>query len=159
MNSNEKMAIIYVTRTGNSRLLADTLGKMAGAAVYEIKDKTRRDGALRFVLGGAQASMKKASPIIEPEMNLSGIQDLIIVQPIWASNLCPPIRTWINKNRDFIKNMRIGLVCSQLGSPPERFLGNAELEIGNLTAFASIKETLPIIEKEAMLSRVLQAFA
>ncbi len=143
--------IVFVTRTGNSRILATKLGAIIGAPVYEIVDLANRKGAFRFMLGGAQASRKGVSPIVDPQVPLKGIQTLILVQPVWASNLCPPLRTWLNGHRSELYGVRLALLASHMGSPPERFRSNVEKELGKLESVMCIRESLDFESKTAAL--------
>jgi len=74
-----KVLILYHTKTGKTKLVCEALKKELGADMIEIK-----------------AVQKK----IEPEKpDLAPYQHIIIGSPIWASKLCAPIRTLIEKNR------------------------------------------------------------
>lgn len=143
--------IVYVTRTGNSRTLAASLGEIIKAPVCEIGDLTNRKGIWGFIVSGSQAARKIAAPIKDPGISLSGVRTVILVQPIWASNLCPPLRTWLQAHHDELSGVRLALVASNLGSPPEKFRANFEKEFGPLVAFTSIAQKESSEKKTAAL--------
>jgi len=147
--------IVYVTRTGNSRALANGLGDMLKAPVHEVIDKTDRKGVLGFIKGGADSSMKASPPIQDPGIELKGVHTVVLVQPVWASNLCPPLRSWLLAHKEELKGVRLALLASHLGSPPEKFRANVEKEFGALAAFAAITERSGAAEKES----AVKAFA
>jgi hypothetical protein len=110
-----RTVVVYTTRTGHSRDLAEQLAAMIDAPVYEIKDAVGHAGILGFLRG---------------------------VQPIWASNLSPILRTWLDTHRSELSGVRLAMLASQSGSPPERFRANIESELGGLAAFAVVPERL-----------------
>jgi hypothetical protein len=143
--------IVYVTRTGNSRALANGLGDILKAPVHEVIDKANRKGVLGFIKGGADSSMKSSPPIQDPGIELKGVHTVVLVQPVWASNLCPPLRTWLRAHKEELKGVRLALLASHLGSPPEKFRANAEKEFGAFAAFAAIIESTGAEGKKAAL--------
>ncbi len=147
--------IVYVTRTGNCRTLANGLGEILKAPVHEIIDLTNRKGFFGFMKGGAHSSMKASTPIRDPGIALTGVRLVVLVQPIWADNMCPPLRTWLQAHKEEIKGARLALLASQLGTTPKKIRLNVEKEFGPLAAFATIAESM---EPEAKKAAV-QAFA
>ncbi len=147
--------IVYVTRTGNSRALANSLAGILKAPVHEVIDDTNRQGVFGFIRGGAQSSMKASPPIQGPKISMQGIRTVILVQPIWADNLCPPLRTWLNSHKEELKGVRLALLASQLGPTPKNFRANVEKEFGTLAVFAAITEGSAAEEKES----AIKAFA
>ncbi|AEJ20388.1 flavodoxin family protein [Gracilinema caldarium] len=132
--------IVYVTRTGNCRKLAELAAKETGFPVHEVQDLVNRKGLWGWLKAGFQASTGTASPIKEAELNLAEPDTIILVYPVWASSVCPPIRTWLRKHTKEIQNKKIGLITSNLGSPGERVRASFEREFYPLKAFTVIQE-------------------
>jgi flavodoxin len=132
--------IVFVTRTGNSRKLAEMAAKETGFPLHEVQDLVNRNGLWGWAKAGFQASTGAASPINEAELNLGGVDTIILVYPVWASSVCPPIRTWLKTHRHEIQNKRFGLIASNLGSPGERVRASFEREFFPLQAFTVVRE-------------------
>ena len=117
-----RTAVLYVTRTGHCREIAENLARRAGATAYEIGDTVSRRGFIGFMRGGAQASLKSSTPIDDPTVNLGPVDSVILVHPIWASNICPPIRSWITAHKGELAGKKLGLAVSCKGpdaGPPQ----------------------------------------
>jgi flavodoxin len=142
-----KGMIVYVTRTGNCRKLAEQTAKETGFPVHEIQDLVNRKGLFGWLKAGFQASTGVASPIKEAELNLAGLDTIILVYPVWASSVCPPVRTWLRLHQKELQDKRIGLIASNLGSPGDRVRAAFEREFYPLQAFTVIQEREPEGEK------------
>ena len=149
--------IVYVTRTGHSRELAQTLAQQLDYPAVEIKDLVPRTGFLGWLRSGAQAAKKLATPISDPQVDLAQVTTVVLVQPVWASAVVPPLRTWLENHRDALSNKKIALLNSHLGSPLERLKISFEQEFFPLTAFEGIKTHASEVEKQQRLKTFIDA--
>ena len=147
--------MIYVTRTGHARTLAERVAKRSGTEALEIVDLVNRQGILGFLKAGMEASKKLATDIRDPNVMLDSAAQVILVQPVWAGAVCPPLRTWIQAHLTELEGKRIGLLCTNKGSPGEPVRAKYEKEFGPLSSFAVIRENLTDDEKEAIISNFL----
>ncbi len=146
-----KGIIVYVSRTGHSRELADLLGQQTSFPVIEIKDLVNRSGIIGWLRSGAQASKKMATPIEDPHADLSSVETVVLVQPIWASSVVPPLRTWLQAHRDELGGKKIALLASYMGSPIDRLKTAFESEFFPLAAFEGIRSKTTTEEKQRRL--------
>lgn len=146
-----KSAVVYVTRTGHSRTLAEAVASRLGVKAHEIVDLVPRKGSLRYFWAGGQASMGMATPIKDPEVDLAGVESVVLVEPVWASSVCPPLRTWLNAHKAGLAGKKIALLISNQGSEGEPFKAKFEAEFFPLAAFACIHEKDPQPEKDAAI--------
>jgi hypothetical protein len=148
--------VVFVTRDGHSRVLAAEIGKRLSAPVYEIGDLVKRKGFVGYMRSGAQAWKKMATPIEDPGVKLEGVKFVVLVQPIWASAICPPIRTWLSIHRGELGGVRLALLASNFGSPPARLRANYDAEFsevfGPLAAFAVLAQRLGERERSKIIS-------
>lgn len=151
--------VLFVTRDGHSRSLAAEIGKRLNAPVHEIVDLVSRKGCIGYIRAGAQAWRKKATPIGDPGVELEGVKIIVLVQPIWASAICPPIRSWLLAHRGQLSGARLALLASNISSPPVRLRANYDAEFGAvfgpLAAFAVVAQRLG----EGERSKIMDAFA
>lgn len=133
-------AVVYVTRSGNSRALARQLAAMLGMEAIEIVDKVDRHGFWGYMKAGFQASTRKATPIGDPGVNLSGADVVVMVQPIWASAVVPPLRTWLNAHKDELRGKKLGLFTICKGSDASAVRASFEKEFLPLAAFGGVFE-------------------
>jgi flavodoxin len=93
-----KSLIVYYSRSGNAKYVAETIAAEIGADVEEIVDQKKRSGIAGWLSGGKDAKQGKETEIA-PTTKSPAEYDLIVVgTPIWASSITPAIRTYIKKN-------------------------------------------------------------
>ena len=101
--------ILYYSRTGNTKLISETIAKGLGADILEIKEVgTDRAGTWGFITAGIAAFLDQHGPITPEAINLNGYKNIIIASPIWSWNLATPIHSLLLKNH--FKNQKIVLV-------------------------------------------------
>jgi flavodoxin len=132
--------IVYVSRTGHSRALAQEVAAQLGETACEIIDKVDRRGLIGYLRSGRQAMRKMATPIGDPGVDLAGAGAVILVQPIWASAVVPPLRSWLQAHKQDLAGKKLGLLASNMGSPAARLKMNFEQEFGPLVAFGVIPQ-------------------
>jgi hypothetical protein len=155
----EKTLVLYVTRSGHSRALAEEVGKRLGAPVHEIVDLVSRKGFFGFMRTGAQAARGKATPIEGPKVEMAGVKTVVLVQPVWASAVCPPVRSWLRENKERLGGVRLALLASSgrpdMGRLRARWDAELGAPFGPLAASAVIPQGLVEAEK----ARQLDTFA
>ncbi len=83
--------VIYYTKTGNTKLVADTISKEKSAKMIEIKDLKDRNGITGF-LKSIKDSIKENQTEIKPEfIDLEKYNMIYIGSPVWASKPVPAI--------------------------------------------------------------------
>jgi flavodoxin len=89
--------VIFYSRTGNTRILAEVIGETLGLPLQEIKDLKDRSGFFGFI-GGMIDVRKNPITSISPEtVNVDGYEVLFIGSPIWGMKLAPAITTFLEK--------------------------------------------------------------
>lgn len=94
-----KILIVYYSLTGNTRFIAEMLKDSMKADLLELQPikELNPDSGMKFVWGGAQATMKM-KPKLEPiEINPLDYDLVIIGTPVWAWTVSPPIRSFLSK--------------------------------------------------------------
>ena len=101
--------ILYYSRTGNTKVISDTIAKGMGADIIEIKEvSTDRAGTWGFITAGIAAFLDQHGAITPEVINLNGYKNIIIASPIWSWNLATPIHSLLLKNH--FKNQKIVLI-------------------------------------------------
>jgi flavodoxin len=136
--------VVYVTRSGHSRALALDLGLRLGAEVREIVDLVDRKGLFGWIRSGRQASMRAATPIRDPGIDLKAVKTVVLVQPVWASAVCPPLRSWIRAHAKELAGKRAAVLSSGSGTPAAdiraKFEAEFPSELGRLIACAANRD-------------------
>ena len=93
-----KSLVVYYTRTGNAKFIADKIAANIGADAEEIIDMKKRSGPIGFLSGGKDATQGKETKIGEIKLSPKDYDLIIIGTPVWSSSPTPAIRTYINHN-------------------------------------------------------------
>ena len=78
VKNNSKALTVFYTRTGNTRLVAETIRNEFDCDLQEIKDLKDRSGIKGFIGGMVDVKTKKSTRIYPEKLDLYGY-DLIII--------------------------------------------------------------------------------
>jgi flavodoxin len=98
-----KTLIVYYSRSGVTKKVAEFIGKKIGATVEELIDKDKREGVLGYIRSGKEAMKKELAEIEAIKNNPEDFDLIFIGTPVWAGTMAPAVRTYIEKNKDKIK--------------------------------------------------------
>ena len=113
-----KSLVVYYSRSGNTRLVAQKISQELGADTEEIIDKKRRKGPLGFLIGGFDATRGKITEIDEIKKSPIDYDLIVVGTPIWNKRITPAVRTYL-KNNTFSKK-KVAIFCTSQGSQPDR---------------------------------------
>ena len=116
--SNLKILVVYYSKTGHTRKIAQDIAKQMEAELDEITDKKKRAGLLGFIFGGRDALTGKETRISEIGKNPAEYDLVIFGSPIWSGNITPALRTYINQYGDSIRSTAFFL--SSGGKTPDQ---------------------------------------
>lgn len=103
--------VVYFTRTGTSRRVAEKIAGKLSCKAIEITDNMDWKGPLGFVKGGFYATKNK--PVtIQVNGEIQESKPLIVVSPLWAGKIAPAMETFL-KDKD-LKD--VNLVVTSNGS-------------------------------------------
>lgn len=117
-----KTAIVYYSMNGNTAMVAKKLAEGINADLIEIRPEKSypNKGFKKFLWGGKSAVMAE-TPALVPYSFPAGEYDQIVFGfPVWAGNVTPPIRTFVQENKDVLKEKRIAAFACQSGSGGEK---------------------------------------
>ena len=135
-----KSIVVYYSMNGNCEMVAGKTAELLGSDILRIEPvKSYPDkGAKKFIWGGKSAVMGEMPPLKPYEFDADKYDCVIIGFPVWASNITPPIRTFIKENLKSLKDKKITSFACQAGSGAEK-------------AFERLKEALGIHKLDATL--------
>ena len=91
-----KTLVVYYSKSGNTRRVAEEIVKALGAETEEIVEVgVKRTGVLGFLRAGRGGMMREKSRIEAPKKR-PGDYDLVFVgSPVWGGNLAPAVRSYL----------------------------------------------------------------
>lgn len=114
-----KTIVVYFSRTGNTRFVAEKIAENLGAEICEVVDKKNRKGKFGFLKGGYESIRKKLTEI-RVSKKVDNYDFVIIGSPVWANGITPAIRTFIHQND--LSNKKIACFVTLKGDKPEKAL-------------------------------------
>ncbi len=133
-----RTAIVYYSMSGNTKYVADkiadeikTSGEVDIIRIEPVKAYPDQ-GAKKIVWGGKSAVMGEKPKLQPYEFNIEKYDRIIFGTPVWASTFVPPLRTFINENKD-IKDKKIAVFTCFSG-------GGADKAIDKMKKYIGIKQ-------------------
>jgi flavodoxin len=143
-----KSLVVYYSRTGNAKFVAEKIASELKADTEEVVDLKNRRGWLGFLRAGYDATRGKETKI-EKTQKLPKDYDLIVVgTPVWNSRLAPAIRTYLKQNN--LSEKKVAIFSTNEGRGNEKTLammkplipkGNIVGELGISKAIENREET------------------
>ena len=140
-----KTLVVYYSRTGTTRKVAEEIAKLLKADIDEVVDLKNREGPINYVIAGKDASMKKLTEI-KTKKDASKYDLVIIGTPIWNWTVTPAIRTYLTKN----KVKQTAFFCTMGGSGDKKAFDAME-ELSKKP-----KATLTLLTKEVTEEKHLE---
>lgn len=95
----EKILLVYYSRTWTTRKVAEYIQQLINCDVEEIIDKKQRSGILWYIWAGRDAALKKNTEIEKTKFKNWHYDTLIIGTPVRDFAISPAIRTYIQENK------------------------------------------------------------
>jgi len=117
--------VIYYSRTGNTKFVAEEISVNLNADIKELIDKKNRQGFWGYFWAGHDAIVKAKTEIEEPNLDLDKYNLIFIGCPVWVANMPPAIRTFFD--RIDLNNKKLVLFCTQDSTGGERVVNGMRL--------------------------------
>lgn len=89
--------IVYYSRSGRCKSIAEDLSERLNFPIVEVQDDKDWSGVLGWLKAGYYSSKEKLVNV-QLSDTLSKDDKLLVVTPLWAGKICPPIRTVLKKH-------------------------------------------------------------
>ncbi|MGD0405187.1 MAG: flavodoxin domain-containing protein [Candidatus Bathyarchaeia archaeon] len=115
-----RFLVVYYSRTGNARFVAEKVASELGADTEEVIDSKNRRGWLGFIRAGYDATRGKETKIEKTQKSPQDYDLIVVGTPVWNSRLTPAIRTYLKEND--LSQKKIALFSTNEGRGNERTL-------------------------------------
>ncbi len=134
--------VVYYSRTGNSKFVAEKISAELNADVEEVVDLKSRRGWLGFLRAGYDATVGKDTKI-EKTQKLPNDYDVVVVgTPVWNSRLTPAIRTYLKENDLAGKNVAVFSTNEGRGNEKTLAMLRSLIPQGNIVGELGISKAL-----------------
>jgi len=127
--STAKILVVYYSRSGKTRQVAEDLAKRLGADIEAIADKRpRSSGFFGYMNCGRQATFRIASAIATPSRDPAAYGKVVVLTPVWSWNVSPPVRAWLRLTKGKIRTAVFVTVSGN--TEPEKIVAEMVRESG-----------------------------
>lgn len=112
--------VVFFSRNGHTRRLAEQIAEQCGADIEEIVDLVGRRGVLGYLRSLFEALLRISAPIEPNQQSPRNYDTVIVGSPVWAGQVCSPVRSYLRRNRSRFR--RVAFFCSHRGSGYRRVL-------------------------------------
>jgi hypothetical protein len=109
-----KYGVIYYTRTNNSKRVAEKISNKLSCDLIQVTDNINWKGLVGYIKAGFY-SMTHKHVDIQLTGDLDGMEEYIVVGPLWAGGLAPAFITLLNQ----LPRDKVHLVVTSIGSHVE----------------------------------------
>jgi flavodoxin len=114
--------VVYFSRTGYTRKIAEEIAGRCGADVEAIEDVRSRAGFFGYLRSAREAYRKLPVEIRPMAKNPSDYDLVILGTPVWAGNVASPMRAYLAARGGELK--QVAVFCTQGGSGAEKVLND-----------------------------------
>lgn len=113
-----KKVVIYFSMTENTAYVAKKIAQLTGAdllSVEPVKNYPKK-GPLKYFFGGMHAT-RGINPELKPYDFDSSLYDTVIfASPVWASQVAPPVKSFVEQNKENLKGKKFALYTGYRGN-------------------------------------------
>lgn len=125
-----KVLVVYFSQGAATSRVARDLASLSGADVEEIlEEKPRTMNVFGFMNAGRQATFGVASKILPPKLDPSAYDAVVVLTPVWAWNVAPPVRAWLRLMKGKLPS-RLALGTVSGDTEPDKIVARMEKEAG-----------------------------
>lgn len=155
-----KTAIVYYSLTGNCRYAAKMAARRLEADLIGIEPLKAypESGFMKFFVGGKSAVMGERPALKPYDFDAELYERVIFCFPVWAGNVTPPVRTFIEENLSSLKGKKLAAILCHSGGGGSKTLEKLKelLEVKELEA--EIELTDPRDRPDASKDKVVEEF-
>ncbi len=100
-----KTLIVFYSRTGITKKVAQKIAGELGADIEELIDKEKRAGAIGYIKSGRDAMQKKLAEIEGLRYDPAAYDLVIVGTPTWAAAMACAVRTYLTRYKSGIKQI------------------------------------------------------
>ncbi len=116
-----KVLVVYYSRSGNTRQVAEAVATAFDADIEAIVDKHPRHGLLGYLRSGLEATLHSLADIEPPKHDPLEYDLVVLGTPIWDASLSAPMRTFLTQQRGRFRG-EVAFFCTCGSSGGERVL-------------------------------------
>ncbi len=148
-----KSLVVYYTRTGKTKFVAETIAAQLSADIEEIVDKKNYAGPIGWVNAGKNATQEKEAEITPPKYSPADYDLIVIGTPVWAWRPTPAIRTYAKQSGLTAKKVALFLTCD---SDPKQAVDRTKALLPNSNLVGDLVLAAPAKDKDETAKKITE---
>ena len=142
--------VVYYSFEGNTDYVADKICASTGADKLRLAPKKayKGEGFTKFVWLGRSAVMAEKPALEEYSIDLDQYDRIIFGFPVWASNVTPPLRTFVIENKEKLSGKKFVAFACQSGNGAQK----AFPKLAKILGIEAFEKTEIFIDPKALAS-------
>ena len=154
MSSNT--LVVYHSRTGHTRRVAEAIAKRLDADLDEIVTDTPREWLTGYALCALEAMTQCTPDLKRMRHDPQRYERVVIGTPVWCWSLSSPVRAWVRRHS--LGHAKLAFFCTMGGSGAERVFGQLEEACGRAPeATLALTEQQPSQDIDPAIDRFIAA--
>jgi menaquinone-dependent protoporphyrinogen IX oxidase len=148
--------VVYHSRTGHTRRVAEALAKRLDADLEEIVTDTPREWLTGYALCALEAMTQCTPDLKRARHDPAHYERVLIGTPVWCWSLSSPVRAWVRRHP--LGKAKLAFFCTMGGSGAERVFAQLEEACARAPeATLALTEQQPSQDIEPALDRFIAA--
>ncbi|WP_233853687.1 flavodoxin family protein [Paraburkholderia sp. HD33-4] len=121
MSEHRRILVVYYSRSGTTRRVAELLALELGADIEAIRERgapAPRAGARGYIRSAIDAICHRHVEVMPASLDVSAYDVVIVGAPVWASSACAPVRAWLERYGAQIRHLALFCCEGARGSVP-----------------------------------------
>jgi flavodoxin len=148
-----KTLVVYNSRTGNTKYVAEEITAELGADIEEVVDLKKREGKMGYLSANIDAIGNRQTNIAETKRNPADYDLIVIGTPVWFWSPSSAIRTYVAKHD--LSGMNVALFFTFDGGP-RGVVGKTKNLVPNATFMGELLLAKPTENKDETLKKIVE---
>jgi flavodoxin len=111
-----KVLVVFFSRTGTTRQLAEAIARATQADLEELRERRSRRGIIGWLRSGYEGTYQRSAETL-PLRHDVGAYDLVFVgSPTWGRSLSSPVRGFLRQNAARLGSVALFATCAGQGA-------------------------------------------
>jgi len=148
-----KTLVVYYSRTGNTKFVAEEITAELGADIEEVVDLKKRDGKMGYLSASRDATGNRQTSIAETQRNPADYDLVVIGTPVWFWSPSSAIRTYVDRHDFSGKNLALFFT---LDGGPRGVVEKTKHLIPNATFMGELLLAKPLENRDETKKKIVE---
>lgn len=148
-----KTLVVYYSRSGKTKFVAEKIASELKADIEEIADKKNRSGRLGFLKAGYDATRGNETEIEEIKKSPKNYDLIIVGTPVWNSRPAAAISTYLKRNN--LSEKKVAIFCTKDSEGKEKAVERTKALISNGNFVGELVVSKVLEHREENENRIL----